>query len=144
MKIVVSDGVAKNWEEAIILASNKLLEKGYVQDSFGKHCIEREKKFPTGLETDFPVAIPHTESEYVNETAISVVRFKDPVVFKNMEDSSKQVKVHYVMNLAIKDKNQQVVFLSKVIQIVQDSNFLKRLFSLDEHSFEDELLKKFA
>ena len=61
-----------------------------------------------------------------------------------MEDSSKQVKVHYVMNLAIKDKNQQVVFLSKVIQIVHDSNFLKRLFSLDEHSFEDELLKKFA
>lgn len=144
MKIVVSDGVAKNWEEAIILASNKLLEKGYVQDSFGRHCIEREKNFPTGLETDFPVAIPHTESEYVNETAISVVRFKEPVVFKNMEDSSKQVKVHYVMNLAIKDKNQQVVFLSKVIQVVQDSNFLKELFCLDEQTFENELLKKLA
>lgn len=144
MKIVIND-VEKDanintWQEAITLASSKLFEQGYVNKEFGENCIKREMVYPTGLETDFPVAIPHTESEYVNETAISVLRLKKPVVFQNMEDPEKKVAVHYIFNLAIKEKKNQVVFLSKIIQLVQNSKKLEEMFYIDEEKFHQEFL----
>lgn len=139
MKCVIND-VDENmnitsWSDAIELASSKLYEKGYVDKKFAEHCIEREKIYPTGLDTEFPVAIPHTEAEYVNETSISVLRLKSPVVFKSMAEPEKDVLVHYVFNLAIKGKKEQVVFLAKVIRLVQDSTKLKEMFDIDRNSF---------
>lgn len=145
MKIVINDvekeaGI-ETWQDAISFASSKMYEKGYVSKEFGEHCIEREKIYPTGLETEFPVAIPHTEAEFVNETAISVLRLKKPVVFQNMAEPEKSVAVHYVFNLAIKEKHNQVVFLSKVIGLVQDSEKLEKMFEIGKEEFNEEFLK---
>ena len=52
LEIVVIDGEAKTWEEAIHLTAGALLEKGYVKDTFEENCIKREKVFPTGLNTE--------------------------------------------------------------------------------------------
>ena len=67
LEIVVIDGEAKTWEEAIHLTAGALLEKGYVKDTFEENCIKREKVFPTGLNTELPIAIPHTESDPVSD-----------------------------------------------------------------------------
>lgn len=144
MKIVISD-VEKNadvntWEEAITLAALKLYEKGYVKKEFGENCVKRELVYPTGLETGFSVAIPHTEAEFVNETAVSVLRLKEPIMFHNMEDPEKMVAVHYVFNLAIKEKKNQVVFLSKIIKLVQDSVKLKEMFYKNAEEFHHDFL----
>ena len=41
--------------------SQKLIQKGYVKDSFEAALLEREKEFPTGLQLEnTAVAIPHT------------------------------------------------------------------------------------
>lgn len=135
VKILVSDVEATNWRDAIHQAAQQLYKSGYVTEDFEHNCIEREMNFPTGLETEFPVAIPHTESEYVNETAVSVLRLTQPVAFQSMEDNEQSVKVHYVFNLAIKEKGKQVVFLSKIINLVQDSQQLKAMFELNQNAF---------
>lgn len=145
MKILINDiepnsGI-DTWRDAIVFASKKLYDAGYVTKDFGENCIKREEIYPTGLETNFPVAIPHTESEFVNETAISVLRLKNTIMFHNMADSSLDVDVHYVFNLAIKEKQNQVVFLSKIIGLVQDSEKLKEMFKMDKRQFEKEFLK---
>lgn len=145
MKILIDDiepncGI-NTWRDAIMVASEKLYEAGYVTKEFGENCIKREEVYPTGLETDFPVAIPHTESEFVNETAISVLRLKNTISFRNMDGSDLDVDVHYVFNLAIKEKNNQVVFLSKIIRLVQNSKKLNEMFNMNTEMFEKEFLK---
>lgn len=145
MKILIDDiepncGI-NTWRDAIMVASEKLYEAGYVTKEFGENCIKREEVYPTGLETDFPVAIPHTESEFVNETAISVLRLKNTISFRNMDGSDLDVDVHYVFNLAIKEKNNQVVFLSKIIGLVQNSKKLNEMFNMNTEMFEKEFLK---
>ena len=117
-----------------------MYENGYVKKEFGENCIKRELVYPTGLATDFSVAIPHTESEFVNETAVSVLRLKKPVVFQNMEDPERVVAAHYVFNLAIKEKKNQVIFLSKIIRLVQDSKKLEEMFYADAEEFNQEFL----
>ena len=43
---------------------------GYVKSSYGDSVIERENKYPTGIDTDpIPVAIPHSERERVTQAA---------------------------------------------------------------------------
>lgn len=146
MKCVINDVNENmnitNWSDAILFASLKLYEKGYVSEEFGNHCIEREKLYPTGLDTAFPVAIPHTEAEFVNETAISILRLKKPVVFKSMAEPDKDIFVHYVFNLAIKEKQDQVIFLAKLIHFVQDSEILEKLFNADKEKFNQIFIKR--
>ncbi len=131
MKIEVIDGSAKNWQEAIGLTAHALFEKGYVKTSFKEGCIDREKQFPTGLNTPIPIAIPHTESEHVNCSAVCILRLKQPCVFMNMEDPNQSVSVQYVLNLAIHDKREHIQVLSKIIRMFQNDEFLKKISSIN-------------
>lgn len=131
MEIEVIDGSAKNWQEAIKLTASALFEKGYVKSSFEEACIDREKQFPTGLNTPVPIAIPHTELEHVNCSAVCILRLKQPCVFMNMEDSSQCIPVQYVMNLAVHKKNEHIQLLPKIIQMFQDSEFVRKISFLN-------------
>ena len=54
---------AQNDSDIISLLGNKMLEKGYVKDTYVDAVIERESILPTGLDIgDLCVAIPHTQS----------------------------------------------------------------------------------
>ena len=69
-KVFVIEGEARNKEEALRLTFQKLYEEGLVKESFYEGCVEREKQFPTGLDTPVPVAIPHTDSVHVISPAV--------------------------------------------------------------------------
>lgn len=144
MKIVVMDGDASSWEEAIHLCAEKLHAQGYVKKDFEENCIRREKQFPTGLNTELPIAIPHTESEYVCQSAICFLRLKQPVNFMNMENAREYVPARYVLNLAIREKEKQVPVLARVIEVFQNGNVLKQMSSLDLDEFRRELVEKLA
>lgn len=144
LEIVVIDGEAKTWEEAIHLTAGALLEKGYVMDTFEENCVKREKVFPTGLNTELPIAIPHTESEYVLKSAICFLRLKHPVTFVNMESDPETVEANYVLNLAIKEKEKQVPMLAKVIEVFQDGEFLKSMQKLEMNEFQKTLKEKLS
>lgn len=81
-QVFVIEGEAKTWEEAISLTSTMLLENRCVKETFLKSCIKREIAFPTGLPTQVPVAIPHTDPAHVNQNAVCVLRLKNSVMFK--------------------------------------------------------------
>ena len=57
---------------------------------FLDHLIEREENYPTGLDLTLidqalpNIAIPHTESEYVNTTRIIPIKLNHPISFNNM------------------------------------------------------------
>ena len=80
MEVVVLDSDADTLEEAIRYAGEEMCKRGLVRDVYAEKCIEREKTFSTGLPTEIPVAIPHTDEKYVNRDCLCFQRMKNPVM----------------------------------------------------------------
>lgn len=108
--------------------STRLEEYEYVKEDYYDAIIERENNFPTGLVTkSVNVAIPHADAEYVNKSAISIALLADPVEFKRMDESSKDVGVEIVFMLAIKEKENQAELIKNLISIFQDPVLLPEI-----------------
>lgn len=128
--LVFIDYEAKNREDLLSNLCKILMDKGYVKESFLNGILEREKTFPTGLITEgVQVAIPHTDAKHVNHSAILIVKLKKPIIFKEMGGSTEDVKVSLVFMLAIKNPQQQIETLSKLMQIFSDGEILKRIYT---------------
>lgn len=123
--VFVIEGCPENWEKAIELTSSKLYNEGCVKNSFFNACIEREKVYPTGLDTEMPVAIPHTDAIHVISPAICVLVLKKPVIFSRMDDERESVEAQFVFNMALNKCDDQIVMLQQIIGVVQDCQFLK-------------------
>jgi len=121
--IYVIEGSPQDWEEAIYLTYHELQEQNCVKESFLDACIEREKNFPTGLPTRIPVAIPHTDTEHVLCSSACLLKLKNPVSFKSIEDASEDIRVCYVLNLAMKQAGNQVSMLSTIVEMFQNHQF---------------------
>lgn len=143
-KVYVIEDEGGDKEEALKLTFQKLYEEGCVKESFYDGCIQREKLFPTGLDTPIPVAIPHTDSIHVISPAVCVLRLRKPVAFSLMEDDLRQIEVEFVFNMALKSNNDQLGMLNKIIGTVQDETFLKKAKTMSCSGLEAELLKKWA
>ncbi|MDI9217359.1 PTS sugar transporter subunit IIA [Clostridium tertium] len=109
--------------------SDRLLNYGYVKESFKDAIIEREKIFPTGLPVEpIGVAIPHCNSEHVNKAGIVFVKFKDDVKFISMEGEGKvNVKIAFV--LLVKEKEKQVEVLQKLMEVISNEDILTKMYN---------------
>jgi galactitol PTS system EIIA component len=142
--IVVIEGSAESWKDALLKTYKALYKKGYVKDSFFQACIEREKEFPTGLPTEIGVAIPHTDSKHVIVPAICVFRLEEPVRFQNMGDSEDSVDVHFIFNMALKDNSDQVPMLQSIIKLTQDKEYLLSCKEKSLSQIKQELMERWC
>lgn len=133
-KYIAIKAKAKDWEEAITLCGNALIENKCIGKGFITACIEREKEFPTGLPTLIPVAIPHAASDEVKITSVCVLKLEDPVTFNRMDDSTQKVEARLIFNLAIKGSSEHIEFLQNLIAFVMDEEKVKKCLDL---SIED-------
>lgn len=106
-KVFVIEGEARNKEEALRITFQKLYEEGFVKESFYEGCVEREKRFPTGLYTDSSGNSPYGLCP-CNISAVCVLRLKKPVAFSLMEDDSRQAEAEFVFNMALKSNDDQL------------------------------------
>lgn len=115
--------------EDIIQQLGALLERnGYVKDTYTQAVLDREKVFPTGLQTNIlGFAIPHTETEHVYKSAIAIAVLAEPVVFQAMDNPLTDISVNVVMMLAISDPKAVVIVLRQVISILEDETALQAL-----------------
>ena len=111
-----------------------LLEAGFVKDSYIEAVIAREQSLPTGLPLDgeVNVAIPHTDIEHVNKSAVAMASLANPVVFQNMVDPTEPVEIRIVFLLALEEPHAQIEMLQEVAGAVQDPVLLKSLLSATE------------
>lgn len=133
-KYIALEADAQNWEEALKICGSALIENNCIGAGFVEACITREKDFPTGLPTTIPVAIPHAASDEVYDTSICVLKLKNPVSFKRMDDANESVDTKLIFNLAIKGHNNHLDFLQKLIAFVMDEEKIKDCLDL---SIED-------
>ncbi|WP_368285697.1 PTS sugar transporter subunit IIA [Enorma massiliensis] len=106
---------------------------GWVKETYATALHEREEAFPTALDAQgINVAIPHCETEHVNQGAIAVGVLKHPVAWRRMDDSSQTCDVSLVVMLALVEAHAHLEMLQKVIAIVQDQEFVGMVIAQDE------------
>ena len=105
-------------------------DKGSVNQEFTDACIEREKEYPTGLPADIPVAIPHSKANGIQENCICFLRLDQPVRFYRMDDGDEFVDTKLVFNLAIKQADEHLEFLQKLMQFVLNKDIMEKCSSL--------------
>jgi len=138
--IAVNQNVS-TYEEIIKRLVQKLYAVDYVTSQFLEHVLQRERLHPTGLETAlYGVAIPHADEAHVMRSSIAVASLKEPVVFYQMGATEKKVKVKLVFLLAIKQSEDHLALMTKLMHIFNNKKLLQQLAqSKDELTMMDQL-----
>ncbi len=128
--LVLVNETVQSSEEIIRKLGKLLLEEKYVKDSFVEAVLDREKIFPTGLQTTtIGFAIPHTDAEHVLKSTVAIATLKSPVTFMAMGSPEDEISVSIVMILAISDPKKVIDTLTKVISILQNEATIDELIN---------------
>ncbi|MCT4379576.1 PTS sugar transporter subunit IIA [Leuconostoc pseudomesenteroides] len=133
-KIIELDYGSNSWEDVLRHLSEKMVESGSVKSSYIDAVVEREKEFPTGLNTEgVGIAIPHTDAEHVIRDQIAVLRLKNPVTFLQMGDGE-PVEAKLIFMLALTKPHEQLSMLQKLVMLIQGTVKVKQLLKLQDNS----------
>ncbi|MDU3688165.1 MAG: PTS sugar transporter subunit IIA [Anaerococcus hydrogenalis] len=141
--IKLKEGNLKNSKEVLSNLADCLIEEKMVKKSFKEAILQREKSYPTGLQFDgYGIALPHTDSEYVIKSQIAIMTLEKPVKFIEMASTDKEIDVKTIFMLALKDSNQHIKILQKVMELLQDKEAMSMIESFDDSKESlDKLIK---
>ena len=114
--------------EAIDQLASLLYSKGIVKESYIPAVKQREVDYCTGLAFEsMGVALPHTDTEHVNQQAIAIGVLDRPVLFRAMGMPEETVEVSMMFMLAITKPDAELEFLSKMVDVFQQPGCLDRV-----------------
>ena len=148
-KVIVSEELmeinldAPSKELAIKILADKLKALDYVTDDYYENVIKREKKFPTGLPTVIPIAMCHTEREFVNQSALAVGTLKNPIEFRDMGAPDRFVKAEIIFLLALNDPKDQVTWLRKMMTVFKSKEVMGKIKSSKNKKELTDIIKEF-
>jgi len=123
---------ANNAAEAIRILAENMYAKGYVKETFADAVIRREELYPTGMPTEIPVGMPHTDVEHCLRPGISLGILKNPVAFRTMGEPEKVVAVNLIFLLSVVDPASQVKVLTRLVDFFQRTDQLQNLMNCQE------------
>ena len=120
---------SKDRDKALHEMADYLHSIGVVKGTYGDSVIERENKYPTGIDTEpIPVAIPHSEREEVIKTAILVGQTKTGGVrFQKIEGDGLWVSAKVIFMLAVDTDQGQLEVISQLMNVIQDPEVVQRI-----------------
>ena len=108
-------------------ASELLLEKGYVHDTYMDALLERENEHPTALELEnIRIAIPHADPRHVKKGGIMVVKLDKTATFQSMLDK-KKVEVSHVFFLILTNGTTHLEALSGLMTMMQKKEKVEQI-----------------
>lgn len=132
-------------EVAFQLLADELMENDCVNQDFLANIIKREEVFPTGLEINgIGVAIPHTDSEYVKESQVGFMSLEKPLSFTEMGTNDKEIEVSLLFMLALKEPDEQLEMLQRLIEMFQQEGVLESLMKVDQEKAYQEIIQKYG
>lgn len=141
--LIFKDIEVSSNEDALKFLGQRLFNEQYVKESYTEAVIAREKKYATGLPTGvYGVAIPHTDIVHVNEPGIAIGILNEPVKFIMMGTDDTEIDVKVIFMLAVKEPQEQLQLLERLMTILQDENMLNNIIDLSEESVSDLLNSK--
>lgn len=121
--------------EYLHLIAEKLKDQGYVEDSYEEAIIQREKEFPTGLQTSsIGVAIPHTDPQHIKKPFISILKLKTPVRFGQMGTIDQFVDVSYLFMLGFEKGEHQLILLQNLMKMFTDEEAMEKLINSNDEA----------
>jgi len=120
---------AKDAEDVVSALGDRLLEAGYVKDSFVQAALTREQTMPTGLPLGGKTnaAIPHTDIEHVLKPGVAMATLTSPVIFHNMANPEDVVEVKLVFLLALDQPKAQIEMLQEIAGVLQSPDLIETL-----------------
>ena len=136
-RVIVLNKEVNNREEALEILSLLLQQKGIVTTDFYENILKRESIYPTGLSINgYGVAIPHTDSEFVNKSQLGFLKLNNPVIFNEMGTLDSEVEVNMIFMLALKEAHEQLSMLQQLITLFQNEEVMQRVLNAgDEEEF---------
>ena len=138
-----------NSKEMVFQRIHKILfERGYVKENFLDMLTEREKNYPTGLDMnpvgsiEYNIAVPHTESNCVNVSKIIPIKLENEIVFNNMIEPDKEIKVKFLFMILNKDANEQANLLAQIMDFMTKTEDINELFKLESEEEIYEFIEK--
>ena len=128
--VIIKLDASDRWQ-VIREMAERVLSKGLITREFIDDVIEREQEFPTGLEFEIPIAIPHI-GVGCNRSFLSLATLKTPVDFESMDGSEKILPVEIVILFGITNQDDQVDLLKKFIFAFQEVENLKKVRAAGE------------
>ena len=126
--LIMPDLKAGSSDEVFQQLGGLLVSEGYCKSSYVQALIEREKDFPTGINMgNIGIAIPHTDKEHVIKGAVAIGVLKEPVHFYQVGTNDENVEAKLIFMLAVKDPKEHLVFLQRILMVLQDQEVLKQL-----------------
>ncbi len=124
------DPVIDNRQELFELFNKNLFKKGFVKKGFYRALIEREKAYPTGLNTgNIKIALPHTDTDMVTKEGIAIATVKNPVLFGEMGNPDSMIGVNIIFLLLIKDNKAK--FYHNLLNKIKNSDILHKIYESD-------------
>lgn len=107
--------------------AERLQRRGYVNAGYLAGIKKRERCFPTGLITEYlNIALPHSDTEYIEKPFVYVARIEEPVVVRQMGDNQELAAKDFFF-LGIKEPAKQVGLLQELMTMFQQEEFVVRL-----------------
>lgn len=131
-------------EEYFRVMAKELEAKGFVKKGFLTELNRREKNYPTGIETKTQgVAMPHVESQYVLTNALFIAVFKEPIKFRRMDDSGKELDVKLVFMLLVEDTSIHMEAIQQLAKLFIDEDILNKLLECEDKDEVLDLIRKY-
>lgn len=118
---------ASTAEQAVRILAEHMRDKGYVKPSFVEAVLQREVSYPTGMPTEIPVSMPHTDPEHCLKPGICLGILKNPVEFQTMGEPSRRVSVSLIFLLSVVKPSSQVKVLRRLVDFFQQSAQIRKL-----------------
>lgn len=135
--------IATNQQNFFSLAATILEDGGFVERSFFRAIVEREKAFPTGLMMNsIQIAIPHTDVCHVKKPFVFVSKLEEAIPFIQMGTTDKKIYVKMIFILGIQEPQNQVPLLAKIMEKFGDETFSKKLSGFQDKREMVRFLKK--
>ncbi len=126
-QIIVLNLKAVDSADVISQMGELVLKAGLVREGFIDAVVRREQKYPTALPTKIPVALCHTDAEYLLGSFIGVATLAEPVSFREMGNPAKSQPVEIVFLLGIAVKGEHMDVLKSVLKLIQDETVLRAI-----------------
>lgn len=138
LEMITLDAEAKNWEEAIRLASEPLLRDGCIEQSYTEAILTRYRRQFPYIIFGSDIAIPHgVPEDGVNKVAMSLLRLKGSVDFL-------QHPIRLIVMVAAVDRNLHLRALLQLAKLSEHKKDVKLILKSDNKQEIRSILKKYT
>ncbi|SJZ46390.1 PTS system, ascorbate-specific IIA component [Pilibacter termitis] len=139
----IVDETPSNWEEAVRLSGENLLEKGIITEKYIEEIIECVKEYGPYIVLVPGVAMPHSseKSEGVLGTAIAFTKVKE---FVSFEEGNEEKQAKLFFTLAAKNAEEHIENISNLSELLMTEGIIESLNEIETMEDYKKVMEKFV